>query len=155
MIVIRKTVIGLLGSFVLVWAQSALAAEPKSPQDVHMALRILASVYADMQSKLPNQLDRIPHENQEFHEGSAAMRDAMANEPADYKTKVLAALDQAVAASQAVSDTSASHDTVKVMAALEQLAASMHSLNELFPEAIRAEPGSVPAPVHGGPPPSQ
>jgi hypothetical protein len=154
MIVIRKIVIGLLGSFVLAWAQSALAAEPKSPQDVHMALRILASVYADMQSKLPNQLDRIPHENQEFHEGSAAMRDAMANESADYKTKVLAALDQAVAASQAVSDTSASHDTTKVKAALEQLAASMHSLNELFPETIRAEPGSVPAPVHGGPPPS-
>jgi hypothetical protein len=155
MIDIRNIVIGLLGSFVLVWTQGALAAEPKSPQDVHMALRILASVYADMQSKLPNQLDRIPHENQEFREGSAAMRDAMTNEPADYKTKVLAALDQAVAASQAVSDTSASHDAVKVKAALEQLVASMHSLNELFPEAIRAEPGSVPAPVHGGPPPSQ
>jgi hypothetical protein len=152
---IGNIAIGLIGSFALVWAHGAFATEPNSPQDVHMALRILASVYADMESKLPSQLDRLPHENQEFHEGSVAMRDAMANEPADYKAKVLAALGQSVAASQAVSDTSASHDTAKVKAALEQLAASMHALNGLFPEAIRAEPGSVPAPVHGGPPPSQ
>jgi hypothetical protein len=154
MIAIRKLAAGLLGSLVLVWAQGALSSEPKSVDDVHMALRILASVYADMESKLPNQLDRLPHENQEFHDGSAAMRDAMANEPADYKAKVLAALDQAVNSSQTVSDTSASRDTAKVKAALEQLAASMRSLNALFPEAIRVEPGSVPAPVHRGAPPS-
>jgi len=149
MIAIRKLAPGLLGSLALVCAQGAPSAEPKFADAVHMALRILASVYADMESKLPNQLDRLPHENQEFHDGSAAMRDAMADEPADYKAKVLAVLDQAVNASQEVSDTSASHDTVKVKATLDQLAASMRSLNALFPEAIRAEPGSVPAPQHG------
>jgi hypothetical protein len=148
----RKIAMGLVGSIALVLAQGAPAAEPKSPEDVHMALRILASVYADMESKLPNQMDRLPHENQEFQEGSEAMRDAMANEPGDFKAKVLAALDQSTQAAQKVSDTSAGHDTAQIRSALDRLADSMRALNALFPEAIRAEPGSVPAPVHGGAP---
>ena len=120
-----------------------------------MALRILASVYADMESKLPaQQFDRLPHENMEFREGSGAMRDAMENEPADYKGKVLAALGKAVDASQNVADTSKTHDKAKVRAALDGLADSMRSLNGLFPESLRAEPGSVPAPQHNRPPPS-
>lgn len=129
--------------------QAAQAGEPRAPDQVHTALRILASVYADMESKLPaGQFDRLPHENTEFHDGSGAMRDAMTKEPADYRSKVLAALDRSVADSQSVADISASHDAVKVRAALDALAASMHALNALFPEALRAEPGSVPAPTH-------
>jgi len=150
MISIKLLAPSLLGTIALLCAQSALSVEPKSPDAVHMALRILASVYADMESKLPDQLDRLAHENQEFHDGSAALRDAVADESPDYKAKVLAALDTTVNASQKVSDTSATHDTVKVRATLEQLADSMRSLNALFPEVIRAEPGSVPAPQHGG-----
>jgi hypothetical protein len=135
--------------------RAADAAQPQSPDQIHTALRILASVYADMESKLPNQqYDRLPHENQEFLDGSGAMRDAMTKEPADYRNNVLAALDKAVSASQRVADTSKSHDAAKVRSALDALAASMRSLNGLFPEGLRAEPGSVPAPQHNGPPPS-
>ena len=145
----------LAGSLTLLAAQGAAAAEPRSPEQVHTALRILASVYADMESKLPDQqFDRLPHENMEFHEGAGAMRDAMQDEPADYKAKVLAALDKAVNASQNVADTSKTHDTAKVRAALDALAADMRALNGLFPEELRAEPGSVPAPQHKRPPPS-
>jgi hypothetical protein len=147
--------LALVGSLALAGAQGATTAEPRSPDQVHMALRILASVYADMESKLPaQQFDRLPHENMEFHEGSDAMRDAMQNEPADYKAKVLAALDKSVNASQNVADTSKTHDAAKVRAGLDELAASMRALNALFPEALRAEPGSVPAPQHNRPPPS-
>jgi len=78
----------------------------------------------------------------------------MQDEPADYKAKVLAALDKAVNASQNVADTSKTHDTAKVRAALDALAADMRALNALFPEELRAEPGSVPAPQHKRPPPS-
>lgn len=146
----KNLTLALVGSLALACAYGAVAAEPKSPDDVHMALRILASVYADMQSKLPNQLDRLPHENQEFQDGSGAMRDAVANEPADYKAKVLAALTRATGDAQHVADASSTHDLAKVKAALEQLTASLHAVNALFPEALRAEPGSVPAPQHGG-----
>lgn len=135
--------------------QSAAAAEPQSPDQVHTALRILASVYADMESKLPNQqFDRLPHENMEFLEGSGAMRDAMETESSDYKATVLAALTKAVNASQNVADTSKTHDAAKVRAALDALADAIRSLNGLFPEALRAEPGSVPAPQHNRPPPN-
>jgi hypothetical protein len=147
--------LALVGALALSAAQGSMGSEPQAPDQVHTALRILASVYADMESKLPNQqFDRLPHENMEFQEGSGAMRDAMANEPADYKAKALAALEKATQASQTVADTSKTHDGVKVRAALDALALSMRSLNALFPEALRAEPGSVPAPQHNRPPPS-
>jgi cytochrome c556 len=150
----KRIALALVSSLALA-GQGAAGAEPRSPEQVHMALKILASVYADMESKLPGQqFDRLPHENMEFHEGSGAMRDAIDNEPADYKAKVLSALDRAVNASQNVADTSKTHDVAKVRAALDALAASMRSLNGLFPEALRAEPGSVPAPQHNRPPPS-
>ena len=101
--------LAVAGGLTLAGFRPAAAAEPQSPDQVHSALRILASVYADMESKLPNQqYDRLPHENQEFREGSGAMRDAMAKEPADYKNNVLAALDKAVSASQNVADVSKS-----------------------------------------------
>jgi hypothetical protein len=149
----KTLALAFVGSLALVVARGTSAAEPQSPEQVHTALRILASVYADMESKLPDQqFDRLPHENMEFHEGSGAMRDALAMEPADYKTKVLSALDAAVNASQNVADVSKTHDTAKVRAALDALAASMRSLNGLFPETLRAEPGSVPAPQHKRPP---
>jgi cytochrome c556 len=148
----KKIALALVGTLALVVGRGAAAAEPQSPEQVHTALRILASVYADMESKLPDQqFDRLPHENMEFHEGSGAMRDAMEKEPADYKARVLAALDAAVNASQNVAEVSKTHDAAKARAALDALAASMRSLNALFPEAIRAEPGSVPAPQHNRP----
>jgi hypothetical protein len=50
-----------------------------------------------------------------------------------------------------VAEVSKTHDAAKARAALDALAASMRSLNALFPEAIRAEPGSVPAPQHNRP----
>ncbi len=149
-----KIALALVGCLALAAAHGAGGTEPQSPDQVHTALRILASVYADMESKLPNQqFDRLPHENGEFHEASGAMRDAMQNEPANYKVKVLDALDKAVTASQNVADTSKTHEATKVRAALDALAVSMRSLNGLFPEALRAEPGSVPAPQHNRPPP--
>jgi cytochrome c556 len=128
------------------------AADPKSPDQVHTALRILASVYADMDAKLQNrQFDRLPHENQEFQDGSGAMRDAVASDPPDFKTRVLSTLDATLAAAQQVADSSKSHDAAQVKAAIDSLAASLQTLNGLFPESLRAEPGSVPAPQHGKP----
>jgi hypothetical protein len=148
----KKLVSLLIIGLALGGSQMVGAAELKSPQQVHMALRILASVYADMDAKLKNQqFDRLPHENQEFQEGSGAMRDAIADEPADLKAKVQASLQNTLAAAQHVAESSKSHDAIQVKSAIEALAASMRILNGMFPEALRAEPGSVPAPQHGGP----
>src|SRR5580704_9528249 len=99
----RKMASLLIVGLALGGIQMLRAAEPKSPEQVHMALRILASVYADMDAKLKNQqFDRLPHENQEFQDGSGAMRDAIASEPADFRAKVQSSLDKTLAAAQHV-----------------------------------------------------
>jgi len=142
----------LIVSLLLGGIQMVRATELKAPEQVHMALRILASVYADMEAKVKNQqFDRLPHENQEFQDGSGAMRDAIADEPADFKARVQASLEKTLAAAQHVADSSKSHDAMQVKSAIDALAASMRTLNGMFPEPLRAEPGSVPAPQHGGP----
>lgn len=148
---------GFLASFV---AGTALAADLKSPDMVKMGLHILAGVYGDMDRKLSaEQYDRLPHENQEFQEGSGALRDAVAHEPASFRSKVEATLNETLAAAQKVADTSKTHDKSQVSAALASLATSMKTLNALFPAALRAEPGTVDPPwmQHGGkaPPPNK
>jgi hypothetical protein len=125
----------------------AMATEPQSPDLVKTGLHILAGVYGDMNRKLTaGQYDRLPHENQEFQEGSGALHDAVAHDPVAFKEKVAAALKNALAAAQRVSDTSKSHDKTQVSAALAGLATSMEALNALFPPALRAEPGTVDPP---------
>ena len=144
--------LALIISLALGGIQIVNATELKAPEQIHMALRILASVYADMGAKLKSQqFDRLPHENQEFQDGSGAMRDAIADEPADFRAKVQASLEKALTAAQHVADARKSHDAMQVTSAIDALATSMRTLNDMFPEALRAEPGSVPAPLHGGP----
>jgi hypothetical protein len=127
----------------------ASAAEPRSPDMIRMGLRILAGVYGDMDRKLAaNLYDRLPHENQEFQEGSGALRDAVAHEPAEFRNEVESALQRTLAAAQNVADVSKSHDKAQVQSALDALAARMRMLNALFPEGLRAEPGTV-QPPHG------
>jgi hypothetical protein len=153
--IISKTLGALIAvsGLTLLSAHTAVAAEPKAPQQVHTALMILASVYADMDRKLADkQFARLPHENQEFQDGSGAMRDAIANEPADFKTKVETALGSSLKAADHVAEVSKTQDAAHVKSAIDALAASMRTLNGLFPEALRAEPGSVPPPVHNGAP---
>jgi hypothetical protein len=126
---------------------AAWAADPASPDQVKTGLHILAGVYGDMDRKLAaGQYDRLPHENQEFQEGSGALRDAIAQEPAPFKGQVEASLKSALSASQAVADASKSHDKAQVSQALATLAASLTRLNALFPAALRAEPGTVDPP---------
>lgn len=133
---------------------TALAADLQSLEMVKTGLHILAGVHGDMDRKLAGEMyDRLPHENQEFQEGSGAVRDAVAHEPAPFKDKVQAALKDSLAAAQKVADTSKTHDKAQVGAAL---ANSMKKLNALFPAPLRAEPGTVDPPWvgHGSKTPS-
>ena len=140
-------------SLALAAAAPTFAADLQSPDSVKMGLRILAGVYGDMDRKLAAvQYDRLPHENQEFQEGSGALRDAVANEPAGFKAKVESTLENALAASTHVADVSATHDKTQVKSAIDSLATSLRALNALFPEALRAEPGTVEPGRPGGRP---
>jgi hypothetical protein len=135
-------------------ATPSWGADLKSPSLVKTSLQIFAGVYGDMQRKLAAKTyERLPHENQEFQDGAAAMRDAIANEPAAFKAQVETQLKKTLAASQHVADTSATRDEAQVHGALDALAGSLKQLNGLFPESLRVEPGSVPPPRGPGGPP--
>ena len=130
----------LLGMVCAGVAVAAVAADLKSPDSVKSGLRQLAGEYRDMSRKVTaERYDRIPHDNQEFHEESESLRAAIANEPADFKTKVESALADALTASAHLADVSATHDPKQVHSALDNLATSLQSLNALFPQSVRAE----------------
>jgi hypothetical protein len=135
---------------------NANAAEPKSPEQVKNALRILAYVQDDMARKLPNRnYDRLPHENQEFQEAAGAMRDAVANEAPAFKASVESSLQAALKAGDAVAEVSKTQDDTKIRAAVAAVDAALQKLNALFPEPLRPVPGQLGsgAPRASGPPP--
>jgi hypothetical protein len=138
-------------------ASGTRAAEPKSPDAVKNALRVLAYVQDDMARKLPaHAYARLPHENQEFQEASQAMRDAVATESPEFRAKVEAALGKAQKAATAVAETSASNDEAKITAAVKAVDSALKDLDSLFPESLRPVPGQLgsgPGRGAGGPPP--
>jgi hypothetical protein len=131
-------------SLAAVFATGAWAGDLQSPDAVKAGLHKLAAEYGDMDRKLTaERYDRLPHENQEFQEESGLLRAAIAKEPADFRAEVESALAKTLTASGHVADVSATHDKQQVGAALANLATLLKSLNALFPESVRVEPGTV------------
>lgn len=126
----------------------AYAAEPRSPDAVKNALRMLAYVQDDMARKLPGRMyDRLPHESQEFEEASGAMRDAVASDAPTLRAQVEAALGKALKASSKVAEISKTHDEARITAAIKDVDTALKELEALFPEKLRPVPGQL-----GGPP---
>ena len=140
---------GVVNRFVLgvVWvgmtvaiAGVAFAGDLKSPDSIRAAWRKLVAEYADMGRKVvAERYDRLPHDDQEFQEESAALRVAIANEPADFRTSVESGIARALTASTHLAEVSATHDQKQVQSALDDLANSLQSLNALFPPSVRLE----------------
>ena len=149
---IRKNYLIALGAvwtLAVAWTP-AFGADLKSPQLVKTSLQIFAGVYDDMNRKLAAKTyDRLPHENQEFQDGAAAMRDAIAGEPAEFKSRVESVLQKTLAASTHVAEVSKTHDESQVRAALNALADSMKMLAALFPENLRPVAGAAGHHEHG------
>src|SRR3954469_10022911 len=60
---------------------SARAADLKSPDNVKLALRLMMQVVNDFDRQITRKTyARLPHENMEFQEASAALRKAVADE---------------------------------------------------------------------------
>lgn len=153
----NRILASLAGMLLLAVAGVTQAMEPKSPDAVKNALRILAYVQDDMARKLPTRAyARLPHESQEFDEASAAMRDAVAQESPAFRAKVEGALGKALQASRTVAEVSKSNDDVRIAAAVKAVDAELQQLNALFPAALRPVPGQLgagPGRGPGGPPP--
>src|ERR1051325_7004100 len=96
-----------LATVVLMLAAPSLTAQLKSPDDVKTALKLLVQVSNDFKRQIGNKnFARVPHEYMEYTEAADALRSAIKNEPADFKSKVETRLKAAVSAYQKVSDMS-------------------------------------------------
>jgi hypothetical protein len=152
---LRARILSMLGVVVALGVGlTAVAAAPTSPDAVKNALRILAYVQDDMARKLPaHAYNRLPHESQEFEEASAALRDAVAGDPAELRAKVESALGKALAASRSVAEISKGNDEARITAAVKAVDTELRQLSALFPAALRPVPGQLDAQGPSGPPP--
>ncbi len=135
---------------------SPLAAQLKSPDDVKTALRLLVQVSNDFKRQITaKNFARVPHENMEYHEAADALRAAIKDEPAAFKTKAETRLDAAVAAYQKISDMSATTpDADKLMAEHAKAVTAMNALFDLFPADLRPDPNTPPGGRGRGPAPA-
>ena len=123
-----------------------LLAQLKSPDDVKRGLLLLVQVSNDFKRQInAKRFERVPHENMEYMEAAEAMRAAVKDEPAAFKTKVEARLKAAVAAYQKVSDmSSTTQDVDKLMAEHAKAVAEMNKLIDLFPADLHPDPNAAP-----------
>ena len=136
---------------VLTLAPAVSAQQPKSPEDVKTALRLLVQVSNDFKRQITNKnFARVPHEYMEYTEAADALRMAVKDDSPDLKSKVETRLKAAVAAYQKVSDMSAKEtDPDKLLAEHAKAVTAMNAVFDLFPAALRPDP-NLPPPGRGG-----
>jgi hypothetical protein len=121
-------------------ASPAIAANLQEPQQIATSLQRFAHDFGDMQRRLQAQAyERIPHEDEDFSRDAAALRIAIAGEPADFKRATENAMANTLQASSRVAHVSDTRDADQVQRALVDLADAIHQLNALFPAALRSE----------------
>jgi hypothetical protein len=138
------TVLATIGLALL--AASTPAAQLKSPDKVKVALRLLVQVSNDFKRQITaKNYARVPHEYMEYTEAADALRAAIKDEPADFKSKVETRLKAAVTARQKVSDMSANTpDADKLMAEQGKAVTAMNAVFDLFPADLRPDPNAPP-----------
>ena len=136
-------------------APGAWAADLKSPDQVKLALRLMMQVTNDFDRQITRKTyARLPHENMEFQEASAALRQAIADEPKAFQAKVGPAIDRALAAAQKVSDESGAGDDAQLREGHGQLLKAVNAVFAFFPAELRPDPNVQPGGRPGGPPPA-
>jgi hypothetical protein len=124
---------------------TAAAAEMKSPEAVKTSLRLIMQITNDFDRQITRKTyERLPHENEEFVEASGALRQAIANEPADFKTRVEAALRNALAAAKNTADLGAGKDDAKLRAAHAEHLKAVNAVFAFFPAGLRPDPNVQP-----------
>ena len=149
---IRNTLAAVASvGLVLTLAPAASAQQPKSPEDVKTALRLLVQVSNDFKRQITNKnFARVPHEYMEYTEAADALRMAVKDDSPDLKSKVETRLKAAVAAYQKVSEMSAKEtDPDKLLAEHAKAVTAMNAVFDLFPAALRPDP-NLPPPGRGG-----
>lgn len=122
-------------------AQAAL----KQPDQVKTCLRLMMQVTNDFDRQITRKTyARLPHENTEFQEASAALRKALAGEPQDFRAKTDPAIQKAVDAAQKEANDSAAGDDAKLRADHGQLLQAVNAVFANFPAEMRPDPNVQP-----------
>ena len=130
----------IVASLLLATLPSAQA-ELKSPDTVKSALRILNQVVGHTGRLVASKdFGRVGGEHGEFTEGATMLREAIATEPAEFRSHVESALQQAVDASTALGEAGAAKDGEKLAAAHQILSEKVSAVLNLFPEDLRPKP---------------
>lgn len=118
-----------------------VAAELQAPEQVSGALKEFAKDHGDLVRKLESHAyARMAREDRDFQRDAAALRKAIAAEPAEFRGRVESLLDRCLQESAQIARLSASPDEAQLAAALERLKSGLQDLNALFPDALRANP---------------
>lgn len=134
--------LGLIG---MVVAAPAHADPVKSPQDVRVALRLMMQVSNDFTRQIDRKtFNRLPHENQEFHEASDALRQAMKGDPASFRARVEKKLVVVDARAQLIADESAKASETKLRDDQNMMVRDLRELFGEFPTALHPDPNIKP-----------
>ena len=86
-----------------------------SPAQVQKALRVMNRVVDHTQRLIAaKNFNQLPRENEEFMEGSDALKQSIAGDPAAFKTKIEALLDKADATSKDLAAAAGASDAAKL-----------------------------------------
>jgi hypothetical protein len=140
--------LGLIGMAI---SGTAHADPVRSPGDVRTALRLMMQVSNDFARQIDRKtFNRLPHENQEFHEASDALRQAVKDDPASFRARVEKKLVIVVARAQSIADESATASEPKLRLDHKAMVQDLHAVFDAFPTELHPDPNVQPG---GGPRP--
>jgi hypothetical protein len=143
---------GTVSAIALLLSATGVSAQVKSPDEVRTGLKLLVQVSNDFKRQInAKNFARVPHEYAEYDEAAGALRMAVKDEPANFKTKVETRLRAAVAEYKKISDMSSNApDADKMMAEHAKAVTAMNAVFQLFPADLRPDPNAPPPGRRGG-----
>ena len=140
-LLISATTMCLATGLSLAFAQTPELSAPGQAQKALTAInRVVDHTQRLIAAKNYNQL---PRENEEFMEGSDALKKSIAGDPAAFKTKVEALLDKADANSKELAAASSGSDPSKLLRLHDDLANSVRQIVSAFPNDARPSAANV------------
>ncbi len=115
-----------------------------SPAQVQKALGVMNRVVDHTQRLIAaKNFNQLPRENEEFMEGSDALKKGISGDPAAFKTKVEALLEKADANSKELAAASSASDASKLSRLHDELATSVRRVVAAFPGNVNPGPANV------------
>jgi hypothetical protein len=122
----------------------AQAPQLSSPEQAQKALSVMSRVVDHTQRLIAaKNFNQLPRENEEFAEGSDALKQSIAKDPAAFKAKIEALLEKAGATSKDLAAASSTSDSSKLSRLHDELAQSVRLVVAAFPNDAKPGPANL------------